>query len=88
MKLNAEYITHSSGTETVIVATGASSRHFNGLVRSNRTAAYLVECLKTETTETGLVDAMCAKYDAPREVIAHDVAAVLAQLREIGALEE
>ena len=61
---------------------------FNGVVRSNSTAAFIVDCLKAETTMDAIVDRMCAKYDAPRETIAADVAEIINTLRGINALEE
>ncbi|MCR4892210.1 MAG: PqqD family protein [Lachnospiraceae bacterium] len=61
---------------------------FSGIIRSNETAAFIVDCLKEETTLDAIVDRMCAKYDAPRETIAADVAEIINTLRGIHALEE
>lgn len=85
MKLKDNFIAHSTDDQQVLIdVTGA----FSGLVRSNATAAFIVDCLKSDTTPDAIVDAMCAKYDAPREVIARDTESVLAKLRSIGALDE
>ncbi len=86
MKLKEGFITHKTGGEHITVSAGGS--RFNGLIRSNGTAGFIVECLKKNTTEEAIVEKMLAKYEAPREVIAADVARVLANLREIGALDE
>lgn len=86
MKLNANFITHEIDGEQVILPVG--SAFFSGIVRSNTTAAFIVNCLKKDTTEDGIVDAMLAQYDAPREQIAQDVAEILEKLRSIGALDE
>ena len=85
MKLKANFITQEMDGEQIMVATGGS---FAGMVRSNATAAFIVNCLKTETTQEAVLDAMCSKYDAPREVMAADVNKVLDNLRKIGALDE
>ena len=87
MKLKTGFITHNVGSTQMMVATGPASKFFHGLVRSNETAAFIVDCLKKETTEQEIVAAMLKEYDAPEDVIARDVHAVLGQLREIGALE-
>ena len=55
-------------------------------MRSNETAAFIVNCLKKETTEEAIVEAMLEQYDAPRETVARDVHRVVEQLRQIGAL--
>lgn len=84
MKLKDSFMTHDSEGEQILVDTGSS---FAGLVRSNQTAAFIVECLGRDTTEAAIVDAMFARYDAPREVLREDVAEVVAKLKAIGALE-
>ena len=86
MKLKNDFITQNIDDTQFLVPVGAEA--FQGLVRSNKTAAFIVDCLKEETTEAAIVDKMCAKYDAPRETIAADVKEVLDTLRGIHALEE
>ena len=65
-----------------------TSSSFAGLIRNNKTAAFIVECLKEETTEEKIVEAMFEKYDAPKEVLAKDVSDVIEKLRKVGALDE
>lgn len=86
MKLKDGFVTHEMGGEQIMVATGAAK--FSGLVRSNATAAFIVESLKTETTREAIIDAMLKRYDASEAVIAADVDMVLGKLRSIGALDE
>ena len=88
MKLKTGFITHRVGKEQMMVAAGPAAKLFHGMVRSNETAAFIVDCLKEETTEEAIVDRMCAEYDAPRDVIAADIKEILATLREIKAIEE
>ena len=86
MKLKENYIVQEIDGEQFMVPVGGEA--FNGIVRSNETAAFIVDCLKEETTEERIVDAMCTEYNAPREVIAADVAEIINTLRGIHALEE
>ena len=85
MKLKDTYITHESDGEQILLDTSSS---FAGLIRSNKTAAFIVECLKEETTQEKIVEAMFEKYDAPKDVLAKDVSDVIEKLRKVGALEE
>ena len=85
MKLKDTYITHDSDGEQILLDTSSS---FAGLIRSNKTAAFIVECLKEETTEEKIVEAMFEKYDAPKDVLAKDVSDVIEKLRKVGALDE
>ncbi len=86
MKLKDSFITQDIDDTQFLVPVGAEA--FSGVVRSNKTAAFIVNCLKEDTTEERIVDAMCLKYDAPRERIAADVREVLQKLHTIGALDE
>ena len=85
MKLKYTYITHDSDGEQILLDTSSS---FAGLIRNNKTAAFIVECLKEETTQEKIVEAMFEKYDAPKEVLAKDVLDVIDTLRKVGALDE
>ena len=87
MKLKSGFITHSVDGEQIMVAAGSAAAGFHGMVRSNETAAFIVDCLKRDTTEQAIVEAVLAAYDAPRETVERDVAMVLEKLRGIGALE-
>jgi len=86
MKLKDNFITYEEDGEHLTIPTGGSA--WNGLIRSNKTAGFIVECLKEDTTEDAIIEKMLEKYDAPREMIASDVAKILAKLRSVGALDE
>ena len=85
MRLKDTFITHDSDGEQVLIDVTSS---FAGIVRSNRTAAFIVECLKKDTTEEQIVEVMYEKYDAPKEVLKKDVESIVEKLRGIGALEK
>lgn len=85
MKLKDTYITHDSDGEQILLDTSSS---FAGLIRNNKTAAFIVECLKDDTTQEKIVEAMFEKYDAPKDVLAKDVSDVIEKLRKVGALDE
>ncbi|MBQ9142743.1 MAG: PqqD family protein [Lachnospiraceae bacterium] len=86
MRLREEFITHETNGEHIMVTAGNAG--FNGLVRSNGTAGFIVECLKTEVTREEIISRMLQKYDAPLEVVTKDVDNILEQLKSIGAIYE
>jgi len=86
MKLRDGFITHESGMEHIMVTAG--NVDFNGMIRSNKTAGFIIECLKTDVTKEDIVTKLLEKYDAPREQIEKDVEKVLEQLRVIGAIHD
>ena len=79
MKLKDTYITHERDGEQILIDTGSS---FAGLIRSNRTAAFIVDCLKKDTTVEKIVDAMLEKYDATKDVLQKDVSDVIEKLKK------
>lgn len=86
MKLNNKFVTREMGDTQVMVAVGSAS--FSGIVRSNKTAAFIVDQLKEDTTKEKILAAMQERYDADPAVMARDIDKVLDKLRSIGALDE
>ncbi|MBE6853976.1 MAG: PqqD family protein [Ruminococcus sp.] len=86
MKLKEGFITHESASEHITVTAGNTA--FNGMVRSNQTAGFIIECLKNDVTREDIVAKMLEKYDAPEEQITKDVNNILEQLCRIGAIDD
>ena len=86
MKLKDGFITHEGNEEHITVTVGNTA--FNGMVRSNKTAGFIVECLKKDVTKEDIVEKMLEKYDADRERIEADVEKILDRLRSIGAIDD
>lgn len=86
MKLKDGFITHEMDGQQLLVGTGRSG--FAGLVKSNQTAAFIIDCLKEETDREQVLEAMLDKYDVDRETAGADLDKVLENLRRIGALHE
>ena len=86
MKLKEGFVTQQMGDEQIMVATGTAN--FSGLVRSNATAAFIVDCLAEDVTAEQIVAKMLDKYDVSQAVAAADVQKILTKLRSIGALDE
>ena len=87
MKLNDKFLFQDIDDTQVMVSAGDTA--FNGIVRSNQTAAEIVNYFTEDTTRDAVVDKMCAKYDeAARKDIEADIDMVIATLRKVGALDE
>ncbi len=87
MKLKKEFITYQSGDEQVMVS--VDSAVFSGLVRSNRTAAFLIEQLKSDTTTEKMVQSLLERYDGvTKEMAKKDVEKIVDTLRKVGAIDE
>lgn len=86
MRLKNDFIIQVIDGVQYLVPVG--EEQFSGMLRNNKTAAFIVDRLKEETTEEAVVNAMFEKYEAPRDEIAADVKEILSTLRSVGALEE
>jgi len=86
MKINNGFILHNDGEDKLLVSTGATK--FSGLVRSNPTAGFIIECLKNDTTEDEIVAKMQQKWDVTDEIARRDVKKIIEQLKGIGAIDE
>ena len=85
MKLKSGFITYMSDSEQIMVSAEGG---FSGMVRSNRTAAAIIDLLKEETTREGIIEKMKQIYDAPEGAIERDVDKIIESLRSIGAIDE
>lgn len=84
MKLKEGFVTQEIGGRQVMVAVNGEA--FNGMVRSNETAGYIVSLLKNDTTKEEIVKTMLKEFDATEEQVSKDVDMVITKLREIGAI--
>ena len=85
MKLKKEFVTHTTENEQLMISVNGS---FGGMVRSNGTAAAIIDLLKEETTREEIILSMLARYEVDRAVLEPDVDRILASLRGIGAIDE
>ena len=86
MKLNSGFIAHNDGENMLLVSTGAAK--FSGLVRSNRTAGFIISCLETDTTEEEIAAKMQQKWNVDEDTAKRDVGSIIRRLREIGAIDD
>ena len=86
MKLNESFLIHQHDGETLLIPTAAAS--FHGIGEGNETVAVILNCLKNDTTEQEITDALCAAFEGSRAEMAEDVHSVITKLRKIGAISE
>lgn len=86
MKIKDGFILRKVGGQNVVVAIGAASRSFNGIIRLNETGAFLWGQLSSEKTEQQLCDALLAEYDVTAEQAANDVAEFIGTLKKAALL--
>lgn len=88
MKISQDLFVTQIGGEYMAVPVGEAAERLHSVIRLNASAAFIIDCLRTETTEAEIVEKMLARYEAERGEIASGVEETLRQMREIGMLEE
>lgn len=86
MRLRPEFITQTIEGSLYLVPIGGEQ--FNGFVRINQTGAFIIECLKEDTTEEKIVEEMLKRYKAPRDMIEADVKETINKLQQLNAIEK
>lgn len=88
MKLKCDFVSQNISGEGEMseAMVGLDTKVFNGLVKCNQTAATIMDLLKEEITRDQLINEMCNRYEAPRELIERDEDKVLEDLKKCGAL--
>lgn len=78
---------HKICDETLVVPTGKLSMNFQGIIRNNETAGFIMELLKTERTEEELAEAVLQEYEADPETVRKDVHRIVCLLEQEGLLQ-
>ena len=86
MKLNKMFIAHTVAGEHVVVS--SDTRRFPGMVRCNKAAAFIVDCLREETSLEQIAEKVCERFDVGFETAKRDAADVIEKLRGIGAIDD
>lgn len=87
MKLKYRFVTRNVGGNFVAVAVGDDGALFNGMVKLNKTGAFVLEQLKDETTVEEIADKVAEKYDVTKEQALKDVAQCIESFRASGILK-
>ena len=85
MKLKESFVTHKNKDDYMMID---ASGKFAGLIHSNATTAFIVDCMRTETTREEIIQKMLDKYDADETDVAQDVDKIINALKSIGAVDE
>ncbi len=88
MKLREHFAIREHGGKKYAVASGDAANYFNGMLELNDTAAFMLELLKEETSESLMADAVMKKFNAERTEVLQDVNIFVRQLRSANLLEE
>lgn len=88
MKIKSGFILRDVGGKTFVVAVGARSKEFKGMITLNETGKIIWKTLENEATVDDAVNAILNVCEGvEREVVEADVKAFVAKLEGDGILE-
>jgi hypothetical protein len=87
MKIKSGFLLREVAGSYVVVATGALTKEFNGIIKLNETGSFLWKKLSEGSDVDGLVSALTADYDVSKEDAKADAEGFVAMLAEAGILE-
>lgn len=87
MKIKTGFLLHSMGEEHVVVPVDDRTKEFCGMIRLNKTGAFLWEQLQQETTKEALTEALLAMYEVTKEQAERSVDSFTEQLQKAGVVE-
>ena len=87
MKIKEGFVIRKVMGNNVVIATGAQSKNFHGMVKLNDTAAEIWSYLAEGMNEDDICNAMLAKYDVDGSTLRNDVKATLETLITQGFVE-
>ncbi len=88
MKVKTGFALHTLGNEYVVVPVGERTKDFHGMVRMNKSGAFIWEQMKGDFTRDDLINALLDHYEITNEVAEKTVDMFLAKLLSGGILEE
>ena len=81
-----DFIKRKIGTQYVIVAVGAATKRFNGMISVNETGSFIWDQLASDLTLAELVTRMTDTYEIDAATAEAHAKKFLDTLREVGAL--
>ena len=83
-----DFIKRKIGTQYVIVAVGAATKKFNGMVSVNGTGSFIWDQLEQDISMEDLVKAITDHYEIDAATAAEHATAFLNTLKGVGAIAE
>lgn len=88
MKLKYEFTIEKIGDNNIAVPSGSAIVDFNGILKLNETAAFIIEKLNDEISMDDLVFAVSEKFSCDKNAASENVEYIINGLKESNLLAE
>ena len=87
MKIKKGFVVRSIAGESVVVALGAASKNFNGIIKLNETGRFLWDILATGATAEELQAKLMEEYEVDAETAKADIERFTCSLKGAGIID-
>ncbi len=87
MKVKEGFMLKKMGNQAVVVAVGAASKVFNGMIKLNESGEMMWNLLVDGATEDDLLEAVLEAYEVDPQVATKDVEKFIETLKKPGIIE-
>lgn len=87
MKIKDGFVVREIAGQCVVIALGAASKNFNGMIKLNSSGKFIWEKLTVGAELDDIVGAMVSEYDIDIDTAKRDVTAFVEKLQGAGILE-
>lgn len=88
MKIKEGFVVREIAGQSIVVALGAASKKFNGMIKINDTGRIIWDMLSAGKNECEIVERFVSEYDVDKEIAERDVSAFIDVLRGADILEQ
>ena len=88
MKIKDGFVVREIAGQSIVVALGAASKKFNGMIKLNDTGRVIWDMLAAGKAEEDIVDRFVSEYDVEKDAAKRDVSAFIEVLRGADILEQ
>ena len=87
MKIRDGFVVREIAGQCVVIALGAASKNFNGMIKLNSSGKFIWEKLTVGAELDDIVESMVSEYDIDIDTAKRDVTAFVEKLQGAGILE-
>ncbi len=87
MKVKNGFVAKEIAGQYVVIALGAASKIFNGIIKLNESGKFIWDLLAEDIERDAIVEALLSEYDVTREVAEADVDKFIGELKGANILE-
>lgn len=88
MKLTDGVLIIENNGEEFVITVGNATKKFSGMIRLNKTAAYIAHALENDISEDEIMKNMLEKYDVSKEDALNSIRKVIDKFDSLGILNK